>query len=163
MQTIVLSISAPSTPGVVSKCQNSFFFLKVAMLHIKLKGYETYNSNQATIFPLHTQSLKVKTFISSSESSHIAYQMNRTVGHVYIMGIYTIGMRGSRKFCQRGSIFDNGFFISFFFLFFLEGRDDPNKYHYKRTLTGLPAKCHLNGVSLACRLWPKNECWYGSL
>ena len=45
------------------------------MLHIKLKRCETYNSNQATIFPLHTQSLKVKTFISSSESSHIAYQM----------------------------------------------------------------------------------------
>ena len=117
MQTIVLSISAPSTPGVVSKCQNSFF-LKVAMLHIKLKGCETYNNNQATIFPLHTQSLKVKTFISSSESSHIAYQMNRKVGHAHIMGIFNIGMRGSRKFCQRGSIFDNGFFFFLFFLFF---------------------------------------------
>ena len=87
------------------------------MLHIKLKGCETYNSNQTTIFPLHTQSLKVKTFISSSESSHIAYQMNRKVGHAHIMG-RTIGMRGSRKFCQRGSIFDNGFFSFFFFFFF---------------------------------------------
>ena len=88
--------------------------------------------------------------------------MNRKVGHAHTMGIYIIGMRGSRKFCQRGSIFDNGFFLSFFF-FFLEGRDDPNKYHYKRALIGLPAKRHLNGVSLACRLWPKIECWYGSL
>ena len=55
------------------------------------------------------------------------------------------------------------FFLPFFLLFFLEGRDDPNKYHYKRALIGLPAKRHLNGVSLACQLWPKIECWYGSL
>ena len=40
-------------------------------------------------------------------------------------------MRGSRKFCQRGSNFDN--------IFFPVGREDPNKYHYKRAIIGLPA------------------------
>ena len=37
-------------------------------------------------------------------------------------------MRGSRKFCQRGSKFDNVFFLFlFFFIFFLvdEGIEDP--------------------------------------
>ena len=38
-------------------------------------------------------------------------------------------MRGSRKFCQRGSKFDNAFFV----------------------IIGPPAKRHLNGVSLAGR------------
>ena len=33
-------------------------------------------------------------------------------------------MRGSRKFCQRGSNFDNVFFCCFYFN---EGRKDPNK------------------------------------
>ena len=37
----------------------------------------------------------------------------------------SLGMRGSRKFCQRGSKFDNIFLL---FLFFLvdEGIEDPN-------------------------------------
>ena len=38
---------------------------------------------------------------------------------------------------------------------FLEGRDDPSKYHNERAIIGSPAKRHLNGVSLPCRLWPK--------
>ena len=78
-------------------------------------------------------------------------------------------MRGSRKFCQRGSNFD--FFFSFyvFFLFWLG--EERSKYHYKRAINGPPAKRHLNGVSLAGRLncvwlagrwWPNIECWTGS-
>ena len=51
-------------------------------------------------------------------------------------------MRGSRKFCQRGPNFDK---------LFLEGRDDPRKYHFKRAIIGPPAKRHLNGVSLVRR------------
>ena len=54
-------------------------------------------------------------------------------------------MRGSRKFCQRGSNFDVCFFL------LLEGREDPNKYHYERAIIDPPAKRHLNGVSLAGR------------
>ena len=34
------------------------------------------------------------------------------------------GMRGSRKFCQRGSKFDNGFFLFFFLVD--EGIEAPN-------------------------------------
>ena len=30
------------------------------------------------------------------------------------------------------------------------------------TTIGLPAKRHLNGISLACRLWPSMEYWIGS-
>ena len=37
-----------------------------------------------------------------------------------------------------------------------------SKYHYKRTIIGPQAKCHFNGVSLACRWWPNIECWLGS-
>ena len=53
-------------------------------------------------------------------------------------------VRGPRKFCQRGPT------LPFVFVF-LEGREDPNKYHYKRVINGSPAKLHLNGVSLVCR------------
>ena len=61
--------------------------------------------------------------------------------------VVLVNMRGSRKFCQRGSNFDK-FFLLFFYL---EGRDDPGKYRYKEAIIGPPAKRHLNGVSLACR------------
>ena len=44
----------------------------------------------------------------------------------------------------------------------LEGRDDPSEFNYKRAIIGPPAKRHLYGVSLACRKWPKIECWLGS-
>ena len=44
-------------------------------------------------------------------------------------------MRGSRKFCQSGSNFDN--------IFSPVGREDPNKYHYKRAIIGPPVKRHL--------------------
>ena len=30
-----------------------------------------------------------------------------------------------------------------------------------RANIGSPAKRHINGVSLACRLWPNIECWLG--
>ena len=69
-------------------------------------------------------------------------------------------MRGYRKFCQRGSIFDNSFFYIFFHLVD-EGIEDPN-YNYKRAIIGATAKRHLNGVSLAGRWWPNIECWLGS-
>ena len=60
-------------------------------------------------------------------------------------------MRGSRKFCQRGSNFDN----VFFFLSLVDERKrDPNT-----TISGA-AKHHLNGVSLACHVGI--EYWFGS-
>ena len=40
--------------------------------------------------------------------------------------------------------------------------EEWSKYHYLRAIIGPPAKCHLNGTSLACRLWPNIECWLGS-
>ena len=63
-------------------------------------------------------------------------------------------MRGSRKFCQRGSNLDNVFFS-------LMG-EELSKYHYQRAIFGPPANRHSNGVSLAYRLWPKIESWLGS-
>ena len=63
-------------------------------------------------------------------------------------------MRGSRKFCQRGSNLDNVFFS-------LMG-EELSKYHYQRAIFGPPANRHSNGVSLAYRLWPKIESWFGS-
>ena len=43
--------------------------------------------------------------------------------------------------------------------FFSLMREELSKKHYWRALFGPPAKRHLNGVSLACRLWPKMA-WY---
>ena len=79
----------------------------------------------------------------------ISTNLNLTGGRVE----YWETMRGSRKFCQRGSISDNVFFL-FLFLFFFKlmggRRGDPNKTkHYKRAIMGPPAKRNLNGVSLA--------------
>ena len=57
-------------------------------------------------------------------------------------------MRGSRKFCQKGSNI-------FLFLFLIRG---------KRIQIALKAghHRHLNGGSLAGRRWPNIECWFGS-
>ena len=55
-------------------------------------------------------------------------------------------MRGSRKFCQSGSNLDNVFFVWW--------GEELFKYHYKQAIFGPPVKRHLNGVLLACRLWP---------
>ena len=35
--------------------------------------------------------------------------------------------------------------------FFFEGKEDPNKYYYKRAIIDPPSKHHLNGVSLTGR------------
>ena len=62
---------------------------------------------------------------------------------------------GSRKYCQRGSKFDN-----VFFLFFCEGIKDPNV-----TINGLSSarqrNAILSDVSLAGRCWPNIEYWLG--
>ena len=59
-------------------------------------------------------------------------------------------MRGSRKFCQRGSNL-----VSFFLWWGVGG----SKYHYKRVTIGPSAKRHLNGILLVCWWWPNIECW----
>ena len=66
-------------------------------------------------------------------------------------------MRGSRMFCQRES--NSDVFCCCFLLH--GGREDP-KTTKKRAIIGPPAKHHLNGVSLAGRLWPNIECPLGS-
>ena len=48
----ILPVDTPSTPGVGSKGQN-FFFLKVVMLHIKLKGTD-HRAPHKHIFCTHT-------------------------------------------------------------------------------------------------------------
>ena len=65
-------------------------------------------------------------------------------------------MRGFRKCCQKGSTFDNVFF--FYFILSWWG-ERGSKYHYKWVMIGPPAKCHRNGISLACRWWPNIEYW----
>ena len=54
-------------------------------------------------------------------------------------------MRGSRKFCQKGSNCDH-----FFVFVFDEGKEDSNTT-ISRDIIGPPAKVHLNDVSLAGR------------
>ena len=55
-------------------------------------------------------------------------------------------MRGSRKFCQRGSKFDNVFFICLFCLVD-EGIDDPNitKMGHHRPASETPFKWRFAG------------------
>ena len=71
-------------------------------------------------------------------------------------------MRGARKFCQRGSKFDNVFFFFFFFFELMRGYRIQIPRVYKRAIIRPPAKHHLNGVLLAGRGWPNIECWLGS-
>ena len=54
-------------------------------------------------------------------------------------------MRGSRKFCQRGSNFNN-VFVRFFYIFFDEGRKDPNK-----TISGPSLALQRNAILMAFR------------
>ena len=69
-------------------------------------------------------------------------------------------MRGSRKFCQRWSNFDNVFFSR---CGNEEERREDSNTAISGPLSAPPAKQHLNGVSLADRWWPNIECWLGSL
>ena len=55
-------------------------------------------------------------------------------------------MRGSRKFCQTGSISEKYFFS--FFLFVDEGKDDPNT-----TKSGPLSAQQRNAIDMAFRLW----------
>ena len=69
-------------------------------------------------------------------------------------------MRGSRKFCLRGSNLYNDFLFFCFFSWWGEGGSKPST-----TIAGhhRPAsETPLNGVSLACPWWPNTECWLGS-
>ena len=56
-------------------------------------------------------------------------------------------MRGSRKFCQRGSNYDNVFFFFFFFFLFFVlfdgGREDPST-----TINGLSSARQRNATKL---------------
>ena len=72
----------------------------------------------------------------------------------YLVSFLVLRSSCIRKFCQRGFNFDT--------IFLGEG---GSKKHYKRAKRAIicpPAKHHLNGVSLAGRWWPNNECWLGS-
>ena len=53
-------------------------------------------------------------------------------------------MRGSRKFCQRGSKFDNVFYSISFYVD--EGREDPNT-----TISGPSSACQRNAIEMAFR------------
>ena len=58
-------------------------------------------------------------------------------------GLQFVSMRGSRKFCQKGSNFDNGFLVE-------EGREDSNTiiaYHH-RPASETPFKWNFAGVSM---------------
>ena len=75
--------------------------------------------------------------------------------HIESMGNISHSICGSRKFCQRGSKSDKGFFLVD------EGRENPNTTKSGPSLDP-PAKQHLNGVSLAALCWPNIGCWLGS-
>ena len=62
-------------------------------------------------------------------------------------GILALAMRGSSKFCQRGSNFDRVLFL-LLSLVVDEERKDPNT--------------NISRPSSACLCWPNIECWLGS-
>ena len=76
---------------------------------------------------------------------------------VFSMG-YTIGYHAkiekvlSWQGCRILFCHDNVFFLSWW-------GERRSKYHKKRAIIGLPAKHHLNGVSLEGWWWPNSECW----
>ena len=61
--------------------------------------------------------------------------------------IQCLGMRGSRKFCQRGSKFDYVFFLFLFFVFLVvEGIEDPNT-----AINGPSSTRQLNAILMVFR------------
>ena len=78
------------------------------------------------------------------------------LGNVLYCWTYTIARADPESFVRGGPTLKK----------FLEGREYPNKYHYKRAIIDPPAKRnlngHLNGVLLVGRWWPNIECWIGS-
>ena len=68
-----------------------------------------------------------------------------------------------QSFVRGGPTWTTCFFVRFFFWGGGGwGGWSGKRYHFKRAIIGPPAKCHLNGVSLACQWWPNIECWLGS-
>ena len=56
MEAMILSLNAPSTPGVRSKSLNRFFSSESSHVAYQIKGIETYDNMQANMLPLHTPS-----------------------------------------------------------------------------------------------------------
>ena len=71
--------------------------------------------------------------------SHYKNLRDRHEIHAWIQKVLSEGVQLWRFF----------YFCFIFIYFFLEGREDPNKYHYKRAIIDPPAKHHFNGVLLA--------------
>ena len=90
IQAINLYFYTPLTHGVDQNVKT--FCLKVVMLHIKFKVVKCTKTCKHLLCP-DRWGLKVKTFFS--ESSLIAYQMNRKIGHAHTVFIYTKGGLGS--------------------------------------------------------------------
>ena len=99
MHAMTLSLHAPSTLGVKSK-GIVIFLLKVVKLHFKLKGMKPTIICKKIFCP-YTQTLAPRVGFKGqnsfpSESSHVAYQMNRKVGYPQTMVIYSISGLGER-------------------------------------------------------------------
>ena len=74
MQTHILSLHTHSTPGMRSKV--NIFFLKVAMLDIKLKGMEHSVPCKHIFCPYtHSQPVGWTKRLEKSECGHVAYQI----------------------------------------------------------------------------------------
>ena len=89
---------------------------------------------------------------------HVQMSTERYITCQWISSVFFFWMHVGHARIQRGSNFDNVFYL-FFVCFFLVWGEEGFKYHYKRAIKGQPAKRHLNGVSLAGRWWPNIECW----
>ena len=64
MQAYILSLHTPSTPGMGSNGQN-IYFLKVVILHLKLKGMEHRAPYEHIFCPK----------VNKPECGHVAYQI----------------------------------------------------------------------------------------
>ena len=63
--------------------------------------------------------------------------------------------------CKSRKLVRGGPTLTTFFLV-VEEREDPNTTISVQAIISMPAKCHLNGVLLACQWWPNIESWLGS-
>ena len=77
--------------------------------------------------------------------------------NAFFVVVDVVVMRGSRVFFRGGPSFFYNF--SPFYVFFSWLGERGSNYHYKRAITGPPAKCYCNDVSPAGRWWPNTECW----
>ena len=131
-----------------------------SVLFIRLRKvyYVSYGNYLKQIIAYQFHWTKMPTAVSRISWAHVSCNWNTKLRFVCVICVHYLSCwtcMVPENVVSWESNFDN----VFFFLFFSWWGEGGSKYHYKRAFIGLPAKRHLNGVSLTCWWWPNIEHW----